>query len=53
MNNSDQISEVKTIKWFNKENCIKHIRDYSDYKLKIIERIFNFLNGDYLDILDK
>ena len=52
-NNTDQISEVKTISWFNKENCVKHIRDYSDYKLKIIERIFKFLNGDYLDILEK
>ena len=51
-NNSEQISEVKTIKWFNKENCVKHIRDYSDYKLKIIERIFNFLDGDYLDLLE-
>ena len=49
--NPDQISEIKTINWFIKDNCIKNIREYSDYKLKIIEQIFKFIHSDKKNII--
>ena len=47
--NNEQIKEVKSIKWINKDNYREYVRDYSDYKIKILDEIFNFLYSDYLD----
>ena len=47
--NNDQIKEVKTIKWISKDNYKDYIRDYSDYKIKILNDIFDFLYSDYSD----
>uniref|UniRef100_A0A6C0C639 Nudix hydrolase domain-containing protein n=1 Tax=viral metagenome TaxID=1070528 RepID=A0A6C0C639_9ZZZZ len=44
--NEDQKSEVKTIKWLSYEDCLRHVRDYSDYKINIIKQIFKFINSD-------
>jgi 8-oxo-dGTP pyrophosphatase MutT (NUDIX family) len=49
-NNENQISEVKNIKWLSYEECLSHIRDYSDYKINIIKRIFNYINSDKKNI---
>ena len=48
-NNNDQIKEVKTIKWISRDNYKDYIRDYSDYKIKILNQIFEFLYSDYSD----
>ena len=45
--NENQIHEVKGIKWISKTNYKDYIRDYSDYKLKVVEEIFKFLYSDY------
>jgi 8-oxo-dGTP pyrophosphatase MutT (NUDIX family) len=45
MNNKDQISEVKNLKWVSNTGCITRIRDYSDYKLNVITKIFNFIHS--------
>ena len=42
-NNENQISEIRTIKWLDKNECLIKIRDYSDYKLKVVNDIFNFI----------
>ena len=47
--NNDQIKEVKTIKWISKDNYKEYIRDYSDYKIKILNDIFEFLYSEYSD----
>ena len=47
--NNDQIKEVKSIKWIGKDNYKEYIRDYSDYKIKILNQIFEFLYSDYSD----
>ena len=41
--NKDQVSEVSAIKWFTRNECLIRIRDYSNYKLKVVEDIFNFI----------
>jgi 8-oxo-dGTP pyrophosphatase MutT (NUDIX family) len=46
-NNENQIHEVKDIKWISKNNYKGYIRDYSDYKLKVVEDTFKFLYSDY------
>jgi 8-oxo-dGTP pyrophosphatase MutT (NUDIX family) len=46
-NNENQMHEVKGIKWIGKNNYKDYIRDYSDYKLKVVEETFKFLYSDY------
>ncbi len=46
-NNKNQVHEVRDIKWMNKENYKIYTRDYSDYKLKILKEIFEFLDSNY------
>ena len=43
-NNKNQFTEIKSIKWFTKEECLEHIRDYDRNKKKIITDFFNFLD---------
>lgn len=45
--NKEQVCEVKTIKWINKDNYRGYIRDYSDYKFKLLNEIFTFINSNY------
>ncbi len=45
--NIEQVCEVKNIKWINKDNYKKYIRDYSDYKFKLLNEIFTFINSNY------
>ena len=47
--NNEQIHEVKSIKWISKDMCKEYIRDYSDYKLNLLNEIFTFLYSDYSD----
>ena len=49
--NNDQISEVKSIKWLSKDECLNHIRDYSDYKMNVVKQIFDFLDSDKNNII--
>ena len=49
--NNDQISEVKSIKWLSKGECLNHIRDYSDYKMNVVKQIFDFLDSDKNNII--
>ena len=42
-NNIDQISEIKSIEWINKEEYYLKIRDYSDYKINVIKEIFKYI----------
>ena len=42
--NDNQISEIRSIEWLNKNECIERIREYSDYKLNIIDKIFKFIH---------
>jgi len=49
--NNNQISEIKSIQWLNKKECIERIREYSDYKLNIIEKIFKFIHSDKNNII--
>ena len=41
--NKEQITEIKNIKWFTKEQSLQIIRDYHHSRKKIIEQIFNFI----------
>jgi 8-oxo-dGTP pyrophosphatase MutT (NUDIX family) len=52
-NNENQLHEVKDIKWINVNNYKDYVRDYSDYKLKVMQEIFEFLHSDYNDKLIK
>ena len=47
--NNEQLHEVKSIQWINKDNFKNYVRDYSDYKIKILNNIFKFLDIDYYD----
>ena len=47
--NNEQIHEVKSIKWISKDMCKEYIRDYSDYKLNLLNEIFTFLYSDHSD----
>ena len=47
--NNEQLHEVKSIQWINKDNFNNYVRDYSDYKIKILNNIFKFLDSDYYD----
>ena len=49
--NKDQISEVSAIKWFSRNECSIRIRDYSNYKLKVVEEIFNFIYSNKNNII--
>ena len=51
LENDEQISEVKSIKWLSKDECLNHIRDYSDYKMNVVKQIFNFLDSDKNNII--
>ena len=44
-NNENQILEVKSIKWLNKDECLEKIRIYSDKKIDIIKRFFSFIEN--------
>jgi len=50
-NNNNQVHEVKDIKWINIQNYKDYVRDYSDYKLKVMDEIYKFLYSDYNDKL--
>jgi 8-oxo-dGTP pyrophosphatase MutT (NUDIX family) len=45
MENKDQYTEVKSISWFNQEDCMHHIRDYDNHKKGIIKKFFEFINN--------
>ena len=51
--NSEQVLEVKNIRWIDKDNYKEYIRAYSDYKLKLLKEIFKFLDSDYLEKIIK
>lgn len=42
MENKDQYTEIKSIKWVSEEECYSKIRDYNKTKLEIISKFFNF-----------
>lgn len=50
LNNKDQYTEVKNIKWVKKSEALNNIRDYDDNKKKVINDIFMFIsnNKNYL-----
>ena len=52
-NNTEQIHEVKNIKWISKDNYKEYVRDYSDYKINVLNKIFTFLDSDYLEKIIK
>ena len=43
MENKDQYTEIKDIRWLNEEECYSKIRDYDLHKKSVIEKFFNFL----------
>jgi len=49
--NSDQVSEIRSIKWFSIIDCLTRIRDYSDYKLNVVDKIFNFIYSNKNNII--
>ena len=49
--NRDQVSEIRTIKWFSIIDCLTRIRDYSDYKLNVVDKIFNFIYSNKNNII--
>ena len=51
--NTEQIHEVKNIKWINKDNYKEYVRDYSNYKIELLNEIFKFLDSDYLEKIIK
>jgi len=44
MDNRDQYTEVKNIKWLNKNECNSYIRDYDDHKRKVVNEFFSFID---------
>ena len=48
--NYNQITEIKNIGWFNKEESLKKLRDYEIERYKIIEYGFNFIKTIYNNI---
>ena len=49
--NEDQVSEIRSIKWFTRNDCLTKIRDYSDYKLNVVDKIFNFIYSNKNNII--
>ena len=49
--NKDQVSEIRSIKWISKNDCLTKIRDYSDYKLQVVDNIFNFIYSNKNNII--
>ena len=49
--NKDQVSEIRSIKWFTRNDCLTRIRDYSDYKLNVVDKIFNFIYSNKNNII--
>jgi len=49
--NRDQVSEIRSIKWFSIIDCLTRIRDYSDYKLNVVDKIFNFIYSNKNNII--
>ena len=47
--NLEQLHEVKNIKWINKDEFKQYVRDYSDYKIDLLNKIFSFLDSDYYE----
>ena len=43
MENKDQYTEIKDIKWLNEEECYSKIREYDTHKKSVIGKFFNFL----------
>jgi len=52
-NNENQNLEVKSIKWYNKDECLEKIRDYSNYKKDIIKTFFLFIENISEDNIKK
>ena len=52
--NKNQYTEVKSIEWCTKEQCLEKIRDYNDSKIKIINDFFDFIDNykGYVSIKD-
>ena len=52
--NKNQYTEVKSIEWCTKEQCLEKIRDYNDSKIKIINDFFDFIDNykGYISIKD-
>ena len=48
--NIDQTNEIKDVKFLNKENSIKSIRDYNSSKIDIINKTFDLINNLNLEI---
>lgn len=42
--NKNQINEIKDIKWFDRDECHKYIRDYDDHKNKVINDFYGWKN---------
>tara|TARA_B100000214_G_scaffold366862_1_gene336346 strand:- start:21 stop:851 length:831 start_codon:yes stop_codon:yes gene_type:complete len=45
MDNKDQYTEIKDIKWCSKKECIEKVRDYDTSKLSLINKFFNYLEN--------
>lgn len=43
-NNNDQVSEIKDIRWLNKNEAFDKCRDYHKSRKELIEKIFNFID---------
>jgi len=43
-NNSDQIKEIKDLKWLTKKEALEKCRDYHHSRKYLIELVFNFIN---------
>lgn len=50
--NTNQIKEIKNIKWMNEDECYKHIRNYDKNKSEIIRKFFRWikLNSEYGEV---
>ena len=49
--NKDQVSEIRSIKWISKNDSLTRIRDYSDYKIQVVDNIFNFIYSNKNNII--
>ena len=43
-----QKSEIGALKWMNIGDCIANIRSYNIEKIKMLSKINNILNNDYI-----
>jgi 8-oxo-dGTP pyrophosphatase MutT (NUDIX family) len=52
--NKNQYTEVKSIEWCTKEQCLEKIREYNHSKIKIINDFFDFIDNykGYISIKD-